>query len=59
MTFSGIAFGGYVEKKTCAFAVQAARIADFPGAIGAGLGKIGFIFESLRSSSRIFRCSCG
>jgi len=48
----------YVEKKTCKFEVQAARIDDFAGATGAGLGKTGFIFDSLKSSLSTFRCSC-
>jgi hypothetical protein len=49
----------YVEKKTCEFAVQAARSAGFPSTIGAGFAEIGFIFESFTSSSSILRCSCG
>src|SRR5271169_3478554 len=49
----------YVEKKTCEFAVRAARIAGFPSTIGAGLAEIGFIFESFTSSSSTLRCSCG
>ncbi len=49
----------YVEKKTCEFAVQAARIADIPWTIGAGFAEIGFTFESLTSSSSTLRCSCG
>jgi hypothetical protein len=49
----------YVEKKTCEFAVQAARIANFLSAIGAGLAEIGFIFESFMSSFSTLRCSWG
>jgi hypothetical protein len=49
----------YVEKKTCEFAVQAARIADIPWTIGAGLAEIGFTLESFTSSSSTLRCSCG
>jgi hypothetical protein len=49
----------YVEKNTCEFAVPAARIAGFPRTMGAGFAEIGFIFESLTSSSSTFRCSCG
>jgi hypothetical protein len=49
---------GYVEKKTCKFEVQAARIAASPGVIGTGLAKIGFIFERRKSNLSIFRCSC-
>ena len=43
----------YVEKKTCEFAVQPARIADIPWAIGAGLAEIGFTLESFTSSCSI------
>jgi hypothetical protein len=49
----------HVEKKTCEFAVQAARIAGFPGTIVVGFAEIGFIFESFMSSSSTLRCSCG
>jgi len=49
----------YVEKKTCEFVVQAARIGGFPSTIGTGFAEIGFIFESFRSSSSSLRCSCG
>jgi hypothetical protein len=49
----------YVEKKTCEFAVQAAKIANFPSAIGAGLAEMGFIFESFTSSFSTLRCSWG
>ncbi len=48
----------YVEKKTCEFAELAARIVGFPITIEAGLGEIGFIFESFTSSSSTLRCSC-
>jgi hypothetical protein len=49
----------HVEKKTCEFAVQPARIAGFPGTIVVGFAEIGFIFESFMSSSSTLRCSCG
>ena len=48
-----------VEKKTCEFAVQAARIAGIPWTIGAGFAETGFTFESFTSSSSTLRCSCG
>jgi hypothetical protein len=47
----------YVEKKTCECAVQAARVADTPWTIGAGLEEIGFTLESFTSSCSILRCS--
>lgn len=49
----------YVEKKTCEWAVQPARIAGIPWTIGAGLAEIGFTLESFTSSRSILRCSCG
>ena len=48
----------YVEKKTREFAVPVARRAECPIPIGAGFAEIGFILESLRSSSSTLRCSC-
>ena len=39
--------------------MQAARIADIPRTIGAGLAEIGFTFESFTSSASTLRCSCG
>ncbi len=39
--------------------MQAARIADIPWTIGAGLAEIGFTCESFKSSSSTLRCSCG
>jgi hypothetical protein len=47
----------YVEKKTCECAVQAARVADTPWTIGAGLQEIGFTLASFTSSCSILRCS--
>jgi hypothetical protein len=49
----------YVEKKTCGFAVQAARVADSPSTMGADFVQTGFIFESFTSSFSTLRCSCG
>jgi len=49
----------YVEKKTCECAVQAARVADTPWTIGAGLQEIGFTLASFTSSCSILRCSWG
>ena len=39
--------------------MQAARIADIPWTIGAGLAEIGFTFESFTSRASTLRCSCG
>ena len=48
----------YVEKKTRECAVPVGRRAEGPIPIGAGFAEIGFILESLRSSSSTLRCSC-